>query len=51
MKKAIIRGIDKFSKSAKKIAIQSPNTVSTFLFYEPKAPESIRSSDGKIKKN
>ncbi|WMM24595.1 cyclic lactone autoinducer peptide [Tissierella sp. MB52-C2] len=42
MKKVLIKSIDKISKVAKKIAEESPNTVSTFLYYEPKAPKSIR---------
>ncbi|MBU5428235.1 cyclic lactone autoinducer peptide [Tissierella pigra] len=42
MKKVLIKSIDKISKTAKKIAEESPNTVSTFLYYEPKAPKSIK---------
>lgn len=38
MKKILTRGIDTISKVAKKIAVESPNTVSTFLYYELKAP-------------
>lgn len=41
MKKVLTRGIEKISKAAKKVAEESPNTVSTFLYYEPKAPEKI----------
>lgn len=42
MKKVLTRGIEEISKIAKKIAIESPNTVSTFLYYEPKAPKDLR---------
>lgn len=42
MKKVLTRGIEEISKIAKKIAVESPNTVSTFLYYEPKAPEKIK---------
>ena len=39
MKKIITKGIDKINKISKKIAEESPNTVSTFLYYEPKMPK------------
>ena len=42
MKNVITRGIDKISKVAKKIAVESPNTVSAFLYYEPKAPKNLK---------
>lgn len=36
MNKVIARGIMEISKLAKQVAESSPNTVSTFLYYEPK---------------
>ena len=42
MKKVLTRGIEEISKVAKKIAEESPNIVSTFLYYEPKAPKNLR---------
>ena len=41
MNKVIARGIKEISKLAKQVAESSPNTVSTFLYYEPKAPKGI----------
>lgn len=42
MKKVLTRGIEKISKAAKKVAEESPNTVSTFLYYEPKMPKEVK---------
>lgn len=39
MKKVLTRGI---SKVAKQIAEESPNIVSTFLYYEPTVAEVIK---------
>lgn len=41
MNKVIARGIMEISKLAKQVAESSPNTVSTFLYYEPKVPDVI----------
>ena len=41
MNKVIVRGIKEISRLAKQIAESSPNTVSTFLYYEPKVPDVI----------
>ena len=41
MNKVIARGIMEISKLAKQVAESSPNTVSTFLYYEPKAPKNL----------
>lgn len=42
MKKVLSKGIEKMGKVAKKIAEESPNTISTFLYYEPKAPKALK---------
>lgn len=41
MNKVIARGIKEISKIAKQVAENSPNTISAFLYYEPKAPRGI----------
>ena len=42
MEKILIKGRDKLNKISKQIAEGSPNTVSTFFFYEPKMPKEVR---------
>jgi len=42
MKKVLIRGLEKLNNLAKKVAESSTNTVSTFLYYEPKAPKNLK---------
>lgn len=42
MKKVLVNSIQKVSDFAKKVAIESPNTSSAFLYYEPKAPKVIK---------
>lgn len=42
MKKVLIRGMEKVTKIAKKVAEESPNTVSAFLYYEPKSPKNLK---------
>lgn len=41
MNRVLARGIKEIGKIAKQVAENSPNTVSAFLYYEPKTPEEI----------
>lgn len=42
MKKVLSKGMEKIAKVAKKVAEESPNTMSAFLYYEPKAPKALK---------
>lgn len=42
MKKLINKGVRKMNNIAKKVAEESPDTLSFFLFYEPKMPEGVK---------
>ena len=45
MNKVVAKGIRGISKIAKQVAENSANAVSTFLYYEPKASETIKKKD------
>ena len=42
MKRVLANSIQKVGDYAKKVAMESSNTSSAFLFYEPKAPKVIK---------
>lgn len=41
MKKLMNKGLRKMNRIAKKVADESPDTLSVFIFYEPKMPEGL----------
>lgn len=41
MRKIFINQIERIGKFAKKVGEESPNKMSVFLYYEPKAPKAI----------
>ncbi|NLY46163.1 MAG: cyclic lactone autoinducer peptide [Tissierella sp.] len=47
MKKLMNKGLKKMNNIAKKVAEDSPETLSVFIFYEPKMPESLKRLEGK----
>lgn len=47
MRKVLINQLGKIGKFAKKVAEESPNTSSAFLYYEPKAPKLIKGNKAK----
>ena len=42
MKKVLTSSVQKVTNYVKKVAIESPNQSSAFLFYEPKAPKILK---------
>lgn len=42
MNKVIKKGIEVVNKTAKKVALESTNAASSYLFYEPEAPKSMK---------
>lgn len=42
MNKVIKKGIEAINKTAKKVALESTNTASSYLYYEPEAPKSLK---------
>lgn len=42
MKKIMNRGMKSIENLAKKVAEESPNTLSGYLYYEPKMPDSLK---------
>lgn len=41
MKNLMNKGLKKMNNMAKKVAEDSPETLSVFIFYEPKMPEEL----------
>lgn len=48
MKKVFINQIEKIGKLAKKVGKESPDKMSVFIYYEPKAPKAI--TENRLKK-
>ena len=42
MKNLMNKGLKKMNNMAKKVAEDSPETLSVFIFYEPKMPDSLK---------
>lgn len=47
MKGLMNKGLRKMNSIAKKVAVESPETLSVFIFYEPKMPEGLKKLENK----
>lgn len=45
----VFKQVEKMTKLAKKVGEESPNTISAFLYYEPKTPEAITKKIKEVK--